>query len=483
MHIELYKYKTFITLILSFVIASFIPKSFAQEQIRIMSYNLNDYRNNTRDADFRTVINDIQPDIIVGIELHSSYYADVFLYYVLNYSSTTYSMGTYVSNGNTDNNAIYYKTDKFNFDSTGIVINSGDHPTYIFTLQHISTGEQLTVFGVHLSSSAGPGQRTIEAGAIRAITNTYVSGEYFIAAGDFNFGSGTETAFRLLLATPNNGKFIDAGGYDGYTYWGSDYKLFSFDTGGSTVEARYDLILNSQSVVDDGGIKYNGGTFKVKGNGGNANVTPSYYGVSDHLPVYADYTFGDTNPVELVSFTGVLNDNRVDLYWGTATEVNNYGFNIERSSSLLGTTWETIGFVEGHGNSNSPKEYGFTDTEIEKSGNHYYRLKQIDNDGEYAYSDIVTINVGLPDEYYLSQNYPNPFNPETKIDFTLPEKQQVRLRVYNTLGELVRELVNEQREAGSYTEDFNASDLPSGVYIYRLETPTITKNNKMILLK
>jgi hypothetical protein len=186
-------------------------------------------------------------------------------------------------------------------------------------------------------------------------------------------------------------------------------------------------------------------------------------------------------PVELAFFTGVLNGSNVELRWRTETEVNNYGFEIERSTN--NTDWRIIGFVEGNGNSNSPKHYSFSDIDIVLSGEYYYRLKQIDNDGTYEYSDVVSVEVGVPSNIYLSQNYPNPFNPETRIDFTLPKNQLVSLRVYNTLGELVKELVNEQREAGSYSEIFDASNLPSGVYIYRLQASELAENKKMTLIK
>ncbi|MCZ6702814.1 MAG: T9SS type A sorting domain-containing protein [Ignavibacteria bacterium] len=186
-------------------------------------------------------------------------------------------------------------------------------------------------------------------------------------------------------------------------------------------------------------------------------------------------------PVELAYIAGVVDGNRIKLRWRTETEVNNYGFDIERTK--VNADWLTIGFVEGHGNSNSPKLYNFIDSDINQSGTYYYRLKQIDNDGTYEYSDVVSVEVGVPKIFYLSQNYPNPFNPETRIDFSLPEKQLVRLRIYNTLGELVKELVNEQREAGSYSVTFDASNLPSGVYIYSLQTSEFAENKKMTYLK
>jgi len=201
------------------------------------------------------------------------------------------------------------------------------------------------------------------------------------------------------------------------------------------------------------------------------------------------YVIDKSLPVELTSFTSSITGNVVKLKWETATEVNNYGFKIERKAPFnppeggnVGE-WNTIGFVEGHGNSNSPKHYSFVDNEINQSGIYYYRLKQIDNDGTYEYSTISSVNVGVPGNYYLSQNYPNPFNPTTKIDFTIPEKQLVSLRIYNVLGDLVQELVNEEKAAGSYSITFNASNLPSGVYIYRLQTPSFSQNRKMTLLK
>jgi hypothetical protein len=211
----------------------------------------------------------------------------------------------------------------------------------------------------------------------------------------------------------------------------------------------------------------------------------SFYNTSSTM--IDTYEITDPTPVELAYFAGTLNGNKIDLRWRTETEVNNYGFDIERSPTSLGTSWETIGYVEAHGNSNSPKQYSFSDSDIGLSAKYYYRLKQIDNDGTYEYSDVVSVEFGVPNNFYLNQNYPNPFNPETRIDFTLSEKQLVSLRVYNTLGELVIELVNEQREAGSYSAMFDASSigggLPSGVYIYRLQASEFVDNKKMILLK
>ena len=186
------------------------------------------------------------------------------------------------------------------------------------------------------------------------------------------------------------------------------------------------------------------------------------------------------------SFSASIIKEGLKLNWKTETEVNNYGFEIERSENSaiqnLNYNWIYIGFVPGYGNSNSPKNYSFNDLNVQ-TGEYSYRLKQIDNDGTYEYSEVVSVEVGVPNNFYLSQNYPNPFNPETRIDFTLPEKQLISLRIYNTLGELLGELVNEERQAGSYSVIFDASGLPSGVYIYRLQTSSFAANKKMTFLK
>ncbi|MCG6913775.1 T9SS type A sorting domain-containing protein [bacterium BMS3Abin03] len=186
-------------------------------------------------------------------------------------------------------------------------------------------------------------------------------------------------------------------------------------------------------------------------------------------------------PVELTSFSANLNGNIVNLQWNTATEVNNYGFEIQRSKSTK--NWEVLGFVEGHGNSNSPKNYNFTDSKLDVSGTCSYRLKQIDNDGSYEFSKIIEVNIGAPVILELKQNYPNPFNPSTTISFTLPESGNVSLRIFNTLGEEVTTLVNGYTEAGIYSYNFNAENLPSGFYIYQLNTKKYSLTKKMLFLK
>ncbi len=202
-------------------------------------------------------------------------------------------------------------------------------------------------------------------------------------------------------------------------------------------------------------------------------------------------------PVELLTFEGNYIDGKVALNWSTATEVNNYGFEIERNIPLetIDTenltiknpvkyeTWEKVGFVEGNGNSNSPKSYNFED-KTAGQGKYVYRLKQVDTDGTYEYSGIVTVETVVVDGYALQQNFPNPFNPTTKIKFSIPESGNVTLKVFNALGQEVATLINGEMEAGNYEKDFVASNIPSGVYFYQLEAGgKFMQQKKMILIK
>jgi len=219
--------------------------------------------------------------------------------------------------------------------------------------------------------------------------------------------------------------------------------------------------------------------------------------VSKNLSILNDITYSGTDggnplPVELVSFTALLNNGDVTLLWETATEKNNYGFEVERSLNLRGFDnnngdlnlggFSAIGFVEGSGNSNSPKQYSFTD--YPQAGTKLkYRLKQIDTDGQFQYSSILEVESGTPIKYELKQNYPNPFNPVTNISYTLPMDGFVTLKVYDIIGKEVATLLNENKKAGSYEAIFDGSSLASGVYFFRMNSGSFSSKIKMILLK
>lgn len=185
-------------------------------------------------------------------------------------------------------------------------------------------------------------------------------------------------------------------------------------------------------------------------------------------------------PIELSAFSASVKYDAVQLSWKTNTEVNSSLFEIQRK--VENAEWTKIGEVTAAGNSNSPKDYSYVDRNL-TSGKYLYRLKMIDADGSYQFSKVVEAEITLPTEFSLSQNYPNPFNPTTQINYSLPFDTEVRLDVYTSNGELVRTLVNETQSAGTHTVEFNASDLASGTYIYRMVAKDFVQTRKMILIK
>ncbi|MCH9030222.1 MAG: T9SS type A sorting domain-containing protein [Bacteroidetes bacterium] len=193
------------------------------------------------------------------------------------------------------------------------------------------------------------------------------------------------------------------------------------------------------------------------------------------------YKFTDPLPVELVSFKGEYINSRVIITWETATEIMNYGFDLERSVNSNG--WNKIAFIPGNGNSNSPKYYNYTDTDLKSAGVFKYRLKQIDTDGSYDYSNEISVNVNKPNKFLLGQNYPNPFNPNTRIFYSIPVKAFVIINIYDVLGNEVATLINEEKREGRYEVLFNANGISSGIYYYRMQANEFVDVKKMIILK
>ncbi|MFA6026302.1 MAG: T9SS type A sorting domain-containing protein, partial [Ignavibacteriaceae bacterium] len=297
------------------------------------------------------------------------------------------------------------------------------------------------------------------------VTVTRVSG----SAGAVTIGGKTGINRKWVITTittPSSAKTLTLS-------WVSD------DDNGST--------LSNMRVwkSDDGGTTYS----DISGSDQNA----SSRAISVSVSSFSTFTVSDNSnalPVELYSFAANSKSNEVELNWTTATEVKNYGFEVERirNEELGIRNWEKVGFVQGHGNSNSPNEYSFTDKPL--GGSEFkYRLKQIDFDGKYEYSKEVEIDLGMPTKFSLEQNYPNPFNPSTVIRYTLPFESNVKLIVYNFIGEVVKELVNETVSSGYQEVRFEAGKLSSGIYFYILYTTSLDgKQNyqsvkKMALIK
>jgi|WetSurMetagenome_2_1015567.scaffolds.fasta_scaffold36692_2 hypothetical protein len=185
-------------------------------------------------------------------------------------------------------------------------------------------------------------------------------------------------------------------------------------------------------------------------------------------------------PVELISFTANVNGKNVMLDWITATEINNSGFEIQRS--IDNSNFIYIGFLSGTGTSTEYTRYNFQDYNLD-NGKYYYRLKQIDFDGTISFSDVVEVEIKAKLDFTLFQNYPNPFNPGTTIKYQLPVASKIVLKVYNILGKEIATLVNETKEAGTHTVNFDASSLSSGVYIYKISGNESVQTKRMILVK
>lgn len=189
-----------------------------------------------------------------------------------------------------------------------------------------------------------------------------------------------------------------------------------------------------------------------------------------------------TLPVELASLSSLISGNNVTLNWSTASEVNNSGFEIQRSISSS-NDWTVAGFVAGRINSSTPSKYTYTDRNI-AVGSYNYRLKQIDVNGNFEYFNLQNeVIVGIPSEFRLAQNYPNPFNPVTKIMFDIPVSGNVTLKVFDINGREVLTLVNETKNAGYYSTDFNAANVSSGIYYYTINANGFSSTKKMMVIK
>jgi hypothetical protein len=188
-------------------------------------------------------------------------------------------------------------------------------------------------------------------------------------------------------------------------------------------------------------------------------------------------------PVELISFSAEVSGNEVNLSWATASEVNNYGFEIFRKREEDDFT--LIGFVKGYGTASFENSYSFIDDDL-IHGKYFYKLVQIDFDGTRKEYDAVEVLVdNIPSDFYLQQNYPNPFNPSTKIKFGIAgnKAEFVTIKVYDLLGSEIMTLLNEEKSPGSHEIEFNAGNISSGIYFYKISAGAFSQTKKMIIIK
>ncbi len=211
-------------------------------------------------------------------------------------------------------------------------------------------------------------------------------------------------------------------------------------------------------------------------------VDPNNGWISGYSPGRIFNTNNGGIPVELISFTGNVIEGKVQLTWSTAAETNNQGFEILRFTQKDNNDWDKVGYIPGNGTTTEPQFYSFIDESLQP-GKYQYRLKQIDFDGSFEYSNIIEVVIGTPTEFSLEQNFPNPFNPITRIHYQITQTSIVTLKVYDVLGNEVTTLVNEEKTSGSYEIEFSGNDLPSGVYFYQLQAGSFVETNKMVLIK
>ncbi|MFC2134001.1 T9SS type A sorting domain-containing protein [Bacteroidota bacterium] len=367
------------------------------------------------------------------------------------------------------------------------------------------------LFLLIVNASVALGQVTVTtaSGGVNLARSKAVNGSApaFTPLGDIVIDEGSSTDFSssgtLIFSTPSNWQFNASASITvDVTTSGSPkiaVSVHDVSSGSITFEITVDATNKSETVTISG-IEVqpiDGNITPAEGSilpSGTADINGITEGVTNIGSVSTDPI--SPMPVELVSFTAIPEGSIIHLRWSTATEVNNYGFDVERS--IHNGIWEAIGFVEGNGNSYSPKQYEFIDDlsglqEMPGLDSLNYRLKQIDTDGSYKFYNLgdsddlntfTNINDDIvPDKIELFQNYPNPFNPTTNINYSLSKDGYVSLKVYDILGKEVATLVNEDNYAGQHTVSFDGSNLSSGIYIYTLQTNSKAVTQKMLLIK
>ncbi len=253
-----------------------------------------------------------------------------------------------------------------------------------------------------------------------------------------------------------------------------------------TAIAPAQLIFNNLTPSYGCAVAYDAGTYKTIGSSfefGGLSDGAAMSTKNQLMAKVIDFFELTPIPVELTSFNADVNENGITLKWETATESNNLGFDIERSTNNI--RFDKIGSVKGKGTTTEVQQYSFKDADITTGkGKAYYRLKQVDFDGASSYSDVIEVDYSIiPVEFSLSQNYPNPFNPTTTIKFGIPKEVKVVLKVYDILGKEVATIVNQKMDPGYYRYEWNGVPFASGVYFYRLDAGSFVKIKKMVLIR
>ncbi|MCU0415262.1 MAG: T9SS type A sorting domain-containing protein [Ignavibacteriaceae bacterium] len=339
------------------------------------------------------------------------------------------------------------------------LFTNGDVIYYSF-LANVASASATQDYFIHIGNRVSPTAFTLFAARV------YVQD----VSGSLRFGmSNTSTATMGTTNFSYNTTYlvfvkyiINTGGADECRLW-----VFSSGVPLSETLAGTPEVLNTatsgQDVIDAIALRQGGQAYSVLVDG-----------------IRVSTQWGDLVPVEFTSFSSVVDGSNVILDWSTATELNNFGFEVQRSTA--GNEFATVGFVNGYGTTTEVKNYRFVDANL-SSGSYTYRLKQVDFNGTFSYSDEVNVDVTAPIQFELAQNYPNPFNPSTTIKFSIPQSTNVTLKIFNTLGQEVSTLINQNMESGVHTINFDASQMNSGIYFYRLDAGQFSEVRKMTLIK
>jgi hypothetical protein len=336
-----------------------------------------------------------------------------------------------------------------------VVINPSTNEIFAFWIEQNNTQSMAGLSGQKFSSTGSKlwGNNGIAFKAMDSNTDLHMSAQ-------IEDGNSCVYYLEYIGATQNNlAKAFSVDG-NGNFNWAGNIVTFS-----SVVSAKSRLVSDI----------YNNGVSVLAWSDGRLDFGGIYA-----QNIQADGLFGGVVPVELISFTATQGGNLINLEWKTLTEKNNSGFEVQR---MRETDWENVGFVPGYGTTTELHLYTFTDQNL-PNGVYHYRLKQIDFDGTFSYSNIIEVEINSATGYVLYQNYPNPFNPSTVIEFSLPEDvSNVELSIYNSLGEKVAELVNTSLMAGKYQYHWDAQNVATGLYIYQLKTDKFVSVKKMVLIR
>ena len=484
-------------------VALFSSEVRSQDTLSVMTYNVLNFPGSTADrvSSFAFILDQFRPDILVVSEMQTEAGMNLFLEEALNHSTEEYSAGNFINGTDTDN-SVFYKHEKVNFiDNLSISTSLRLINGYRFTIKnHADTTFQFQVFSAHLKASQGTtneDRRLAEVGDFnRRILAGRVDSSY-IFAGDFNIYRDSEPAYQFLM----NSMAIDLEDpIDSPGNWHINSSFKSIHTqstrtaqesdGGVSggLDDRFDFILLSERFFRGQLLRYVDGSYETPGNTGlnfDSFVSDiNFRTASDHLPVILKIEY-PTDALTPLEFSSIHIDDDLLLSWNPNVGGKLDFFALYRSTQpgFDPDTMLTFTF--------STTDSFYLDTSIGTEALQYYRISSFDVSGnESPYSkEVSSLVVSVADEgtlpiaYTLYQNYPNPFNPVTSIDYILPKESRTILTIYDLLGHEVAQLVNRIQRAGVYSVKWNASNVSSGVYFYKLQSDDFIQTRKMLLLK